>query len=333
MDGQEVAPDELPEEPDTIFYRRWDGQVWSEPLDILAVADDPLADFVAATIDRENQLHLVWTGSTQLYYSTAPATEAHSVRAWSAPQVIAHDIARTRFESDVAVDSQGDIHVVYASGGSAPGVYHIAAPLTSPVWSMPVRLSDHLRANEIGFRDVRLLIDASDRLHTVWSTSNPNGFGQAVYYVGSNERANAWDLPVRLLDATINTGFAGFPYLLARGSDQLTLIHVGEDNQGRIERTSIDAGKTWSEPRFILPGMEGVNGYVIPLLDGGGGLHLVINMRPSADQQVGIYYAPRAGLDWRPIDAVAVEAPYGPSAHNTDATVRLGNEIHVVWTQ
>ena len=84
---------------------------------------------------------------------------------------------------------------------------------------------------------------------------------------------------------------------------------------------------------MILPSMEGVNGFLIPLLDGGGALHLVINMRPSANQRTGIYYAPRAEPDWAPIVPVAIEEPYGPTAHYTDATIRLGNEIHVVWTQ
>ena len=333
MDGRQIASDELPEPPNTILYRRGDGQEWTEPLDILAVVGDPLADFVAATVDDMNQLHLVWTGLTNLYYSSAPAAEAYSVRAWSAPQMISRDSARSRYESDVAVDSQGNVHIVYATRGSAPGVFHIEAPAGTAVWSMPVRIADNLRANETVFKDVRLVIDASDRLHAVWATSNQNGYSQAVYYAGNDRLAATWDPPVLLADATIETGFTGWPYLLAHGQDQLMVIHVDQGNRGRIERTSVDAGKTWSEPHFILSSMEGVNGFLIPLVDGIGNLHLVINMRPTADQRVGIYYAPRAGLDWAPIIPVAVEAPYGPTAHYTDAAVRLGNEIYIVWTQ
>jgi len=331
--GREIAPDELGDPPNTILYRRWDGQAWTEPLEILAVADDALADYVAATVDGKNQLHLVWTGLTNLYYSTAPAAIAYSARAWSTPQVIAPDSARTGFESDVAVDAQDNVHVVYATKGSAAGVYHTMTPPDSAVWSAPVRISGYLRPTEIAFTGVRLAIDATNRLHTAWGTGNTNGYAQAVYYARSERLGEAWDASVMLADATIDNGFTGFPSLLPLGQDELLLIHVDERYQGRIERTSGDGGKSWSEPHLILSSMVGVNGFMVPLLDGGGALHLVINMRPSADQRTGIYYAPRAGLDWSPIVPVAVDEPSGPSAHYTDATVRLGNEIHIVWTQ
>jgi hypothetical protein len=333
MNGREVKPDELPDGGNTILYRRWDGKRWTDPLDILAIAGDPLAEFVSVAVDSSNQLHLVWTGLTKLYYSTAPAAEAYSVKAWSAPQVISPESARTQWEADVAVDSRNNVHVVYATKGAQTGVFHVMAAANSRAWSAPTRISGFLRENEVAFKDVRLVIDEQDRLHAVWSTANNNGFSQAVYYARSESGGEFWDEAVMLADATINNGFTGFPSLLAYEPDRLLLIHVDQGNKGRIERTSEDGGRTWSEPRFILTSMEGVNGFLIPLIDNGGNLHLVINARPSADQRTGIYYAPRAGLDWAPIVPVAVDAPYGPSAHYTDATVRLGNEIHVVWNQ
>lgn len=333
MNGREIKPNELPDPPNTVLYRRWDGENWTEPLDILAVVDDPLADFVAATVDQWNQIHLVWTGLTKLYYSTAPAAEAYSINAWSTPQVISGDSARSRIETDVAVDSQGTVHIIYATRGSQTGVFHIMAAPNSSTWSTPTRISGFLRENEVAFKDVRLEIDELDRLHAVWSTANDNGYDQAVYYARSEQSGELWDEEIMLADATINTGFTGFPSLLAHGQNELLLIHVDQGNKGRIERTSTDAGRTWSEPRFILSSMEGVNGFLIPLIDSAEHLHLVINMRPSADQRTGIYYAPRAGLDWAPIIPVAIDEPYGPSAHYTDAVIRLGNEIHVVWTQ
>lgn len=333
--GQQTVSDAVADVPNTIFYRCWNGQVWLEPLDILAVADDSLADFVAATVDAENRFHLVWTGMSDFYYSTAPVAEAYSVRAWSTPQIIASDNARTAFESDVVVDTLGNVHIIYATRGreSAPGVFHIMLPSDSAAWTLPIKISTNLRDNEAAFKDVRLVVDAADRLHAAWSTVNTNGYGQAAYYAGGDALANVFTPPVLLADATINNGFTGFPSLLPYGRDELLLIHVDERNKGRIERTSVDAGRTWSEPRFVLSGMEGVNGFLIPLLDGDGGLHLVINMRTMNGQRVGIYYAPRVGLDWSPVLPVAVEEPYGPSAHYTDAVMRMGNEIHAVWTE
>ncbi len=333
VNGREVAPDEVGDPPNTILYRRWDGQAWTEPVDILAVPGDALADYVAATVDNENRLHLVWTGLVNLYHSSAPANLAGSARAWSTPEVIATDSARSGYESDVAVDSQGNVHIVYAAGGSGAGVFHTMTASAGGAWTTPVRISDYLRSNEVAFAHVRLAADGAGRLHAAWSTSNLNGYGQAVYYARSDELGSAWEPAVLLADALTNTGFVGFPNLLAVGRDDLILIYVGEQARGRIERTSTDGGKTWSEGRPILDSMTGVNGFMIPLQDGAGSLHLIVNMRPVADQRTGIYYAPRSGFDWAPIIPVAVDEPYGPDAHYADATIRLGNEIHVVWKQ
>lgn len=333
MNGRTVEPDGLAGSGNTILYRRWDGRTWTEPVAILAVPGDSLADFVAATVDGANYLHLVWTGLSKLYYSSAPAGEAYSPWAWSEPHAFSWDSARSRYESDLAVDSQGTVHIAYAERGTGAAIYHTTLPFGSPAWTTPVRISDYPRANEEAFKDVRLVADASDRLHAVWSTANTNGFDQAVYYARSERSGEVWDLPVLLADATIDTGFTGLPSILAHGQDELLLIHAGENTIGRIERTSIDGGRTWSEPRTVISSMEGLNGFLIPLVDGGGDLHLVINMRTRAEMLNGIFHAPRAGLDWAPIIPVAVEEPYGPSGHYADATVRLGNEVHVVWTQ
>ncbi len=333
MNGRQIEPDELSGSGNTIVYRRWDGQAWTEPVDILAVAGDSLADFVAAAVDSQNQLHLVWTGLVNLYYSSAPAAAAGSIRAWSTPQVIAADSARSEWESDVAVDTQDTVHIVFATKGVSAGVYHIKAASGSTSWAAPVRISDLLRANEVAFKDVRLVIDTADRLHAAWGTVSTSSFNQALFYARSEGSGETWDQPVMLADTIIERGWTGLPSLLPYGLDELLLIYAGEGAKGRVERTSIDAGKTWSEPRLILSSMEGINGFLIPLVDNIGNLHLVIDMRSSADQRVGIYYAPRAGLDWAPIIPVAVDEPYGPSAHYTDAAVRLGNEIHVVWDQ
>lgn len=333
MSGREIKLDELPDPGNTILHRRWDGEQWSNPVDILAVPGDPLADFVSVAVDRANRLHLVWTGLTSLYYSSALAEEAHSVRAWTMPQVISGESARTAWESAIAVDSLDNVHVVFATKGAQMGVFHIMLPADGSTWTAPVRVSGFLRPNEVAYKDVRLVIDASDRLHAVWSTANDNGYSQAVYYARSESMGETWELEVMLADAEVNTGFTGFPSLLAYGEDNLLLIHVDQFNKGRVERISSDGGKTWSEPRFILLEMEGVNGFSSPLLDGAGNLHLAFIMRPSANQVNGVYYAPRSGFDWSPIVPVVTEAPAGPSAHYLDAAVRLGNQIHVVWNQ
>jgi hypothetical protein len=79
--------------------------------------------------------------------------------------------------------------------------------------------------------------------------------------------------------------------------------------------------------------MQGINGYVIPLVDAAGQLHLIINMRSTETQNVGIYYATWQGNDWSAAIPLQINSPAANSAHYAAATINKGNEIHVAWNQ
>jgi hypothetical protein len=79
--------------------------------------------------------------------------------------------------------------------------------------------------------------------------------------------------------------------------------------------------------------MIGINGYVFPVVDGAGQLHLIINMRPEATQVVGVYYSSWLGDRWSPVVPLVNDIPAAESAHYTAAAVVHGNEIHIVWNQ
>ena len=123
---------------------------------------------------------------------------------------------------------------------------------------------------------------------------------------------------------------------MAAGESELHLIYNAGSEigaAGRYERISTDGGQTWSEPQHIITEMIGINGYVIPIVDGAGQLHLIINMRPLATQKVGIYYSSWSGGSWSPVVPLVIDTPAADSAHYTAAVVARGNEIHIVWNQ
>lgn len=82
----------------------------------------------------------------------------------------------------------------------------------------------------------------------------------------------------------------------------------------------------------MLTGLHGVNGFLVPLADGGGNLHLVINMRTARAAIVGVYHSFWVDGHWTDPTAVDQDGPGARWAHYTSATVRLGNEVHVVYT-
>lgn len=331
--GEIVQPEDTGGTGNSIVYTCWDGTSWTRPVDVLIVPEEQIAEFVAVDVDVENRLHAVWTGQWNLYYSQAPAWQASSAHAWSAPVVVAADSARTMWESDILAASQGNLHIVYATRGDEVGVYHIRSQDGGHTWSLATRLSTPFDPLEASFSNVKIIEDGAGYLHAIWQTNQDDGFGQAIYYARSTDEGESWSLSVRFGYRDPGDYEASWPYIAAKGESELHLIYVDGARKGRNHRVSTDNGQTWSEPRRVIAEMEGVNGYVIPLVDGSGQIHLIVNMRTVVGQVVGIYYARWLGTDWSLVEPVDVSSSAAPSAHRTAAAVRLGNELHVVYNQ
>jgi hypothetical protein len=318
----------------TILYMRWDGVSWTQPIDVLFVPDESVAEFIAVDVDAENRIHAVWTGQSNFYYSSAPSWRAESGHAWSKPMIVATNSAPTQWESDIVVDVSGNLHIVYATRGDEPGIYHIRSRDGGVTWESATKISQPFDRLETSFSNVKVIADAAGRVHAVWQTILEQGFGYAVYYARSTDQGKSWDSPVRLGQQDPGDFETSWPYIMDVGTSGLHLIYVdGPSSIGRSHRISVDGGATWSEPHSIITEMEGINGYVIPVLDASGQMHLVMDMRTRAEQVVGIYYARWLGESWSPVLPVDVSSQSASEAHYPAVTIRLGNELHVVWTQ
>jgi hypothetical protein len=180
---------------------------------------------------------------------------------------------------------------------------------------------------------IQVKTDGADRLHAVWQASAMNGPGNGVFHTYSSDGGDNWSMPQQLAFWDPDDFVVGLPYLTARSPSELHLIYVDGEvigSRGRYHRISRDGGETWSSPRHIITDMMGINGYVVPIVDGAGQIHLIINMRTFETQVTGIYYARWLGTDWSQVIPVDTSIR---SAHYTAATVRLGNELHIVYTQ
>jgi len=334
MGGEPMRPnDHIRNTGNSILYTRWDGTTWSPPIDVLLVPGETIADYPAVDIDAESRLHLVWTSMTSLYYSNAPSWQADSAQDWSEPLLLADNSAATPWGADIVADASGGLHVVYAVRGDQAGVYYTRSVDGGENWQSPIKLSDSLEPLEEHFSTVQIIRDDARNLHAVWGTNQLEGAGQAVYYARSIDGGDTWSVPAQLGYRGPDDFVVGLPYLTAVGASELHLIYVAGryvGSRGRYHRISTDGGETWSAPYHIITDLVGINGYVEPVVDSAGQMHLIINMRSRDDQVVGIYYARWLGTGWSQVEPVDVSQP---SAHYTAVAVRLGNELHVVYTQ
>jgi hypothetical protein len=169
-------------------------------------------------------------------------------------------------------------------------------------------------------------------MHVVWQTNQEEGFGQAIYYVRSTDGGAEWTLPLKVANRDAGEYGVSFASIASVGTSELHMVYIdGPWHIGRYHRTSRDSGNTWDEPKQVFTDFEGINGYPLLLVDGSGQLNLVITWR-TRTQVGGSYYALWMGTYWSSMEPVALETEQtGPGAHWTAATVRLGNDIHVLW--
>ena len=332
VNGMPLRSGDLPSVGNAIAYSRWDGARWTQPVDVVSVPGEALAGFPEVAIDAENNLHLVWIGQRTVYHSKAPATEAASTHAWSTPVPVAQGNLPRTHPVDIAIDAASVIHVLLADN-----TYEGAARVTRSLdggasWQPLQDVSPPSDPLESSISRVRLMVDAMDRLHATWQSNQAEGYGQAVYYARSVDSGQTWDPPERFGYRDPGEIFVEYLSLASRGENELHAFYVDGGTVGRWHRISLDGGETWSAAQHIITDMEGINGYMAPVVDGAGRLHLVINMR-TMEQVVGIYHAVWLEGNWSAVRPVDVTSPAAPSAHATAAVLQLGNEIHVVYVQ
>ncbi len=331
--GSPLAPDDLPTPGNAITHCEWDGHRWSSAVDVLTVPFDTVASFPAVDLDRENRLHLVWLGQQAVYYSSAPAEAASSAHAWSDPVVVTAGTLLTPWAVSIAVDSAFTLHVILADNRFGGSVYALRSTDGGITWEPPIEIFRPSDSMEIGAAHVQLKVDHDDRLYATWQTQQEENYGQAVYFARSSDRGVSWENPIRLAYRNPGETFTEWLSLAIRQTGEIHAFYVDGWHTGRWHRISDDGGETWSEPQHFITDLQGINGFMAPVIDGAGRLHLVINMRTFEGQAVGIYIAHWLEDNWSAVRIVDTTSPAAPSAHRAAAALRLGNEIHVVYVQ
>lgn len=151
---------------------------WSAPNDF-ATGWSTQAIRPAITSDRADLLHVVLRPSLAVHYSQADAEEAYSAHAWrSRTRISGRGVTYT---PDIAVDSQGVIHVVWSESVQVElseeqvfrnrrssylsEIFYRQSVDRGVPWSAPVNLS---HTPNVGSGRVQIRIDAQDGIHVTW---------------------------------------------------------------------------------------------------------------------------------------------------------------------
>jgi ligand-binding sensor domain-containing protein len=104
---------------DLLMYSTLVDQGWLEPNDIVVTAYGGYTVRPAIAADSAGTLHVTFRGETTVYYTNSPVSEAWNASSWAPRRNISGAGVGAAYYSDVAVDEQGGIHVVWNESVSA----------------------------------------------------------------------------------------------------------------------------------------------------------------------------------------------------------------------
>lgn len=299
-----------------IYYIRWDGKEWSEPVDIIAVPSDGAVSAETLKVDVQGQIYLLWS-TDNLYLSQASSLSPISAHAW-----VTQMLANNGGAGDITFSSEGHIVVIYnvndrdifVRRSDDGGQNWISEEL---VWAVP--------SYSTATRNIRVKTGADGTIHLVWTETtedldwNPSGIWYARSLDGGESWLDFWSIPDE--GSYANLGFD------VDGNVHMLWNHNVGATDGRYHSWSSDGGETWTEPAWIFPGLSGRSGYPSVIADGSGTLHQITSGR-SVELSGGIYHSVWLNDRWTEpvLVSTSLEDCEGPSIALTE-----GNQLHIAW--
>jgi hypothetical protein len=328
--------EELPDNRSIIQYSRFNGEFWSEPIDMRVTPPFRAIGNTSPIVDHSGILHLLWVEgfAGPAFYSSSPLNQATSAQNW--PDPIRIDIPANR--AKLQVDSQGTLHVIYSYNQSpGQGLYYLRSEDQGLTWTDPHWLDPDILPNHIP-SSFQFQLDESDGIHLVWSyVATMGSGGDWVRYIHSKDRGETWS-DRKTIDKNDqgSPGLNSFAYpLLAVKDREVHIVWAAGDLLYRHHRYSTDGGMTWSDPVQFMGNLNG-QAFDGMTLDAIGRLHLISQIRYPQ----GIYHSIWDGAHWSsPLMIYFITSSASElipnsriHAHATFPIFRAGNKLVITFT-
>ncbi|MCB0002662.1 MAG: exo-alpha-sialidase [Anaerolineae bacterium] len=314
-------------ETDTIFYSVWADGAWSQPVDILT--DNDLASANSIVITQDDRLLVTWRNRNSLFLSQADLDQAGSAMNWQTQDMGLGSVAL----SDLFVDDQNRIHMIYAAHAPALGQGALGYMVSldgGDTWSQPEEILSFDGSKEL-LTNVQIYADDTGRLHVVWNrnSAEENWLPVGVYYAMSDSSGQTWTAPEEVFVGAR----AAYPFISPSAQSGRLYMNwlrgVGYEDSKYI-RSSDNDGETWTSPQLVFQNLQGLNG-AMPIVVDSSDTEYWIMSGDAPDGSTQIHYSRQSNGDgWSTPISVSPELR---DSEFPDATILNGNQLHIVWNE
>lgn len=329
----------------SLFYARKADGSWSRPNDIALISPRGHALRSSIATDSDGRVHLVYKGLGELtpgslgeeniWYRQAEPELAGSSQAWTRSVRLTGE--PQGYFSDVAVDSQGTLHVIWTeSGGGRWGIYYAASKDGGATWSRRVPLDEY---GSVWWYRAHLKTDSRDGLHVVWerlALDGGHGAFVSVEYARSNDGGRTWRRTSIPNDVVLDPSYVvdgpspQQPSIGIDGQGNVLLVYR-EPWSNRIRYRVSSGGEPFGAP-VDLPGL----GPGVPrpydvydmATDSAGHVHLVAVTYADSSETMALQHGEWDGKTWLEPRPITTSPPFPEYPR---ITVAEGNRLHVVW--
>ncbi|MBI5653988.1 MAG: exo-alpha-sialidase, partial [Chloroflexi bacterium] len=319
-----------------VYYNQWTvARIWTAPNDILLSPISRQASVQGAYLDPSGMMHAIFFGGiesgAEIFYARAPVASAAQASAWSSPKSVGVNAGKLA-AATLSGDAKGNLYILYSGNGQGNGVYAVHSNDAGETWSetKPVFLSN---SEVLWSFAIRSALDATGKLHGVWTVVNKQGNGEAVYYARYDPERKQWSIP-RVLQSIKECSYEADWASITAYKDEVWAVYSCGAPATRWLRRSRDNGVTWSEPTIPFPFLIGETGPAALMVDSRNALHLVFASRINGTTTHGLWHSVWSGERWSEPDAIISgrqSIDFDPSRPN--AIISQGNVLLVTWRQ
>jgi hypothetical protein len=319
-----------------IYYNQWSAaRIWTAPNDILLSPIARQASVQGAYLDPRGMMHVIFFGGiesgAEIFYARAPVAKADQASAWSSPKSVGLNAGKLA-AATLSGDGKGNLYILFSGNGQGNGVYEIHSNDAGETWSETKAI--FLSNSEVLWSfALRSAMDASGKLHGIWSVVNKQGNSEAVYYVRYDPERKQWSVP-RVLQTIKECSYEADWASVIAYKDEVWAIYNCGSPPTRWIRRSRDGGTNWSDPTIPFPFLIGETGPAALMVDSRNALHIVFASRINGTTTHGLWHSAWSGERWSEPDAIVSgrqSIDFDPS--RPTAIINQGNVILATWRQ